>query len=111
MDISALVLVRLNDGTRHIAEFQLQLEEFYLARQVVHRHYSFLRAELPALGILSRDVDDVQATILHLLDGSKQSGSPTGLRMGAAVEEHAEATGDEEEQEPYVPAGASLIDF
>lgn len=70
-DVTILVELSAN-GRRHIAELQLQLKVFALARSQAHKHYVTLRKELPSMCKVSpQDLDKVQMFILDRLNSRK----------------------------------------
>lgn len=89
-DITCLVRIHLPGLQVHIAELQLQLWDYYTARQQAHRHYDFLRSEFPRLGVPAEKVDDVTATLLSIFEGALQSDQSPAYRSvneAAGVEE------------------------
>lgn len=93
-DVTILVQMQLN-GRVHIAELQLQLKAYALARTQAHKHYGMLRKELPSVcKVLPKDLDKVQFVILDLLKSRKvvteleefdsnQCGTPKARRPGS----------------------------
>ena len=48
-DLNACVTMALNDGTKYIAEVQLNHPEMIAAKKRAHRHYEVIREKVPAL--------------------------------------------------------------
>jgi len=69
MDITLLVRIPLDKARHQIAEVQAQLTDFALERLHVHKHYKVLRTTIPAMGVLPAHVDEVERTILDVIDG------------------------------------------
>jgi len=67
MDILVYVRVPLAAGGTHVAELQLQLREFVQERLVGKRCYMDLKRELPKLGVIAEDIDEVERIISETL--------------------------------------------
>ena len=48
-DFNLNVRVRLDDGSTHIAEFQVNLNCVLAAKKIAHKQYEVIRAALPAM--------------------------------------------------------------
>lgn len=69
MDITLLVRMRLTGGDIHIAELQVQLNEFANERRQAHKHYKTIRSVIPSMGVRAEHVDAVQRLILDAIEG------------------------------------------
>lgn len=70
-DVTILVELLAN-GRRHIAELQLQLKVYALARTNAHKYYKILREELPnACKVRPEDMERIQLLILGRLSSRK----------------------------------------
>merc|ERR1712178_482449 len=69
MDITLLVRMTLSNGASHIAELQVQLNEFANERREAHKHYKTIRSVIPSMGVRAEHVDAVQRLILDAIEG------------------------------------------
>jgi len=56
MDLTLLIRVKLSNGDDHIAELQVQLNEFANERRQAHKHYKTIREVIPSMGVRAEHV-------------------------------------------------------
>jgi hypothetical protein len=79
MDITLLVRMKLPSGASHIAELQVQLNEFANERREAHKHYKTIRSVIPSMGVRAEHVDAVQRMILEAIEGPVKNGVQSDL--------------------------------
>jgi len=109
MDITLLVRMKLASGETHIAELQVQLNEFANERRQAHKHYKTIRAVIPSMGVRAEHVDAVQRLILDALEGPTEAKTIT-LSTESGKVSTSTGTGSRSSSKPSASSSVPSLD-